>query len=133
MVGSRRGCCVSESFITRAREGRDAARRFWAKQDCLLEGRGADSAYTHRPAPFILDINTRWDDGDSERHIEWTRAFWEAMRPFSAGGVYVNFLGQEGEGRVLEAFGPEKFERLVAVKRTYDPTFFRINRNIPPA
>jgi hypothetical protein len=34
---------------------------------------------------------------------------------------------------VLEAFGPEKFERLVAVKRTYDLTFFRINRNIPPA
>jgi hypothetical protein len=55
------------------------------------------------------------------------------MRPFSAGGVYVNFLGQEGAGRVLEAYGPEKFERLVAVKRTYDPTnFFRINQNIPP-
>jgi hypothetical protein len=56
------------------------------------------------------------------------------MRPFSAGGVYVNFLGQEGAGRVLEASGPEKFERLVAVKRRYDPTnFFRINQNIPPA
>ena len=92
-----------------------------------------DSAYTHRRAPFILNINTRWDDGDAERHVEWTRALWEAMRPFSAGGVYVNFLGQEGAGRVLEAYGPEKYERLVALKREYDPTnFFRINQNIPP-
>lgn len=93
-----------------------------------------DSAYTHRQAPFILNINTRWDDGDAERHIEWTRALWAAMRAFSAGGVYVNFLGQEGADRVLEAYGREKFERLVTVKRKYDPTnFFRVNQNIPPA
>ena len=94
----------------------------------------ADSAYTHRQAPFLLNINTRWDDGNSERHIEWTRALWTAMRPFSGGGVYVNFLGQEGTDRVLEAYGPEKFDRLVALKRKYDPSnFFRINQNIPPA
>jgi hypothetical protein len=56
------------------------------------------------------------------------------MRPFSAGGVYVNFLGQEGSDRVREAYGVEKFERLVALKRKYDPSnVFRINQNIPPA
>jgi FAD/FMN-containing dehydrogenase len=94
----------------------------------------ADSAYTHRQAPLILNINTRWDDGDSERHVEWTRRLWSAMRPFSAGGVYVNFLGQEGSDRVREAYGVEKFERLVALKRKYDPSnFYRINQNIPPA
>ena len=93
----------------------------------------AESAYTHRQAPFILNINTRWDDGDTERHVEWTRALWAAARPYSAGGVYVNFLGQEGADRVLEAYGPEKFARLIALKRTFDPTnFFRINQNIPP-
>jgi FAD/FMN-containing dehydrogenase len=56
------------------------------------------------------------------------------MRLFSAGGVYyVNFLGQEGAERVLAAYGPEKFERLVALKRKYDPTnCFRVNQNIPP-
>jgi FAD/FMN-containing dehydrogenase len=94
----------------------------------------ADSAYTHRAAPFILNINTRWDDGDDERHIAWTRGLWEAMRPFTAGGVYVNFLGQEGASRVLEAYGQEKFDRLVALKRKLDPdNFFRVNQNIPPA
>ena len=55
------------------------------------------------------------------------------MRLFSAGGVYVNFLGQEGAERVREAYGPEKFERLTALKRKFDPTnFLRINQNIPP-
>jgi hypothetical protein len=93
-----------------------------------------ESAYTHRQAPFILNINTRWDDARAERHIEWTRTLWEALRPFSSGGVYVNFLGQEGADRVLEAYGSEKFERLVALKRKYDPSnFFRVNQNVPPA
>ncbi len=93
-----------------------------------------DSAYTHRSAPFILNINTRWDSGDAEEHVNWTRELWSAMRPRSAGGVYVNFLGQEGSERVLEAYGPEKFERLRELKRRYDPdNFFRVNQNIPPA
>ncbi len=76
-----------------------------------------DSAYTHRQAPFILNINTRWEAGDAEGHVAWTRGLWSAMRPHSAGGVYVNFLGQEGSERVLEAYGPEKFERLRQLKR----------------
>jgi FAD/FMN-containing dehydrogenase len=92
-----------------------------------------DSAFTHRRAPFILNINTRWDDGDADRHVAWTRELWSSARPFSAGGVYVNFLGQEGSERVREAYGTHKFERLVALKRKFDPTnFFRINQNIPP-
>jgi FAD/FMN-containing dehydrogenase len=92
-----------------------------------------DSAYTHRKAPFILNINTRWDRGDADEHIAWTRGLWSAMRPQSAGGVYVNFLGQEGPERVLEAYGEEKFKRLSSLKRRYDPTnFFHVNQNIPP-
>ena len=92
-----------------------------------------DSAYTHRKAPFILNINTRWDRGDADEHVAWTRELWSAMRPQSAGGVYVNFLGQEGPERVLEAYGEEKFKRLSSLKRRYDPTnFFHVNQNIPP-
>jgi FAD/FMN-containing dehydrogenase len=92
-----------------------------------------DSAYTHRHAPYILNINSRWADGDGEPHVAWTRDFWSAMRPHSAGGVYVNFLGAEGADRVVEAYGPAKFERLVLLKRKYDPTnLFRVNQNIPP-
>jgi FAD/FMN-containing dehydrogenase len=93
-----------------------------------------DTAYTHRSAPYILNINTRWETGEAEPHIAWTRRFWEDMRPYSAGGVYVNFLGQEGPDRILEAYGRAKYERLTALKDKYDPdNFFRVNQNIPPS
>jgi FAD/FMN-containing dehydrogenase len=58
------------------------------------------------------------------------------MQPFSSGGVYVNYLGQEadeGSQRIREAYGPAKYERLVALKNKYDPkNLFRLNQNIRP-
>lgn len=93
-----------------------------------------DSALSHRNLPFLLNINTRWPLGKaSDAHIEWTRSLFEGMKPFSEGKVYVNFLMDEGQGRVRAAYGPEKYERLVAIKRRYDPdNFFRLNQNVKP-
>jgi FAD/FMN-containing dehydrogenase len=49
-------------------------------------------------------------------------------------GVYVNFLGDEGEMRVRDAYPGDTWSRLAAVKRRYDPSnLFRLNHNIPPA
>jgi FAD/FMN-containing dehydrogenase len=93
-----------------------------------------DTAYSHRGAPFVLNINARWTQPqDADRHVAWTQDLWQAMRPWSAGGVYVNFLGDEGQDRVRAAYGERKYERLVALKNRYDPTnFFRLNQNIQP-
>ena len=64
---------------------------------------------------------------------EWVRNFWSALEPYFT-TVYVNFLMDEGEDRVRQAYGPEKYDRLKTLKRKYDPdNFFRINQNIPPA
>jgi FAD/FMN-containing dehydrogenase len=61
------------------------------------------------------------------------RDFWEAARPYAHGGVYGNGLGDEGADRVREAYGAETYDRLAALKATYDPTnIFRFNQNIPP-
>lgn len=94
-----------------------------------------DSAYAHRAAPFIVNVNSRWAErGDDERHIEWAQSLWSAVRPSSAGGVYVNFLGDEGQDRVRSAYGAATYERLARLKRKYDPeNFFRVNQNIKPA
>ncbi len=94
-----------------------------------------ETAFSHRDAAFALNIQASWlDPRESDKHIRWTRDFWTAMQPFSAGGVYVNFLSEdEGEDRVRAAYGAANYERLVALKNKYDPTnFFRLNQNIKP-
>ena len=93
------------------------------------------TAYGHRDAPFILNINTRWvDPVETDRHVAHTRALWEATLPYTHGGAYVNFLGDEGADRVRAAYGDEKFARLQSLKRRYDPdNVFSLNQNIPPA
>ncbi len=92
------------------------------------------SAFAHRQAPVLMNINSRWaDPGETDRHVEWTRGLWQAIQPFSSGGVYVNFLGDEGEDRVRAAYGPAIYDRLAEIKGRYDPTnFFRMNQNIRP-
>ena len=95
-----------------------------------------DTAFNHRDAAYNLAIISRWVDvSDAERQIAWTRELHDAIRPFTTGGVYVNYLGYgESVDRVREAYGPEKYQRLVALKDKYDPTnFFRQNQNIAPS
>jgi FAD/FMN-containing dehydrogenase len=67
---------------------------------------------------------------DAER--EWARGLWTALAPHHQ-NVYVNFMMEEGEERVRQAYGAQKYDRLKALKRKYDPeNFFRLNQNIPP-
>jgi FAD/FMN-containing dehydrogenase len=64
----------------------------------------------------------------------WGRTYWQAIHPHNPGGGYVNFMSDdEGAGRVKASYG-DNYERLVAVKRRYDPgNFFRVNQNIDPS
>ena len=93
-----------------------------------------DSAFAHRGALFNLAVIARWTDpATAESHTAWARGSSDAMRRFASGGVYVNYLGDEGEDRIRAAYGPEKHARLVALKRQYDPAnLFRMNQNINP-
>ena len=78
----------------------------------------------------------RVGDAGGGRHPHRLGAdFWSAMRPFSSGGTYVNFLTQDAdEERVRAAYGPELYDRLARVKAKYDPgNLFRSNQNIRPA
>ena len=98
---------------------------------------GDETAFNHRDARFNFLIIGIWPDpADHDRHVHWVREFWDAMQPFSSGGVYVNYLGpeaDEGAERVKAAYGPVKYGRLVALKNRYDPTnLFRLNQNIRP-
>jgi FAD/FMN-containing dehydrogenase len=89
------------------------------------------TAFGHRNSAFSIYIFAIWPDpSDHERHVEWARSFHAALRPHM-NGIYVNELGQDE--RVHEAYTPETYARLVAVKNRYDPeNLFRMNQNIKP-
>jgi len=92
-----------------------------------------ETAFAQRDAMFNLAVIARWaDPATAATHTEWAQRTSDAAKAFATGGVYVNYLGTEGADRVRAAYGA-KYDRLVALKRKYDPTnLFRMNQNIQP-
>ena len=92
-------------------------------------------AFGQRKTPWNIHYLSMWaEPGDTDKNVAYTRELSGAMKPWSTGRVYLNFLGDEGQERVESGFGPEKYARLRALKATWDPTnLFRHNQNIPPA
>jgi FAD/FMN-containing dehydrogenase len=94
-----------------------------------------ETAFSQRDAAHNVNINAVWteDDPEADRHIGWARDFFDAMKVHAGERVYLNFLGDEGADRVRQAYGAEQYERLVSLKRRYDPTnFFSLNQNVEP-
>ena len=96
------------------------------------------TAYPSRAGEYLLNIYGFWTDpAEDEERIAWVKGFSTAMDRYAIGGQYVNFLGHDEtdpRSKALAAYGPAKYERLVAVKRKYDPeNLFRVNHNIPPS
>ena len=105
-------------------------------------GRVAEDAtpFPNRSANYWLNIYGFWADAaNDDHHIAWVRALHRASGASSMSGSYVNALTQDGDRKdprqLAEAvYGAEKLERLIALKRKYDPeNLFRLNQNIPPA
>jgi FAD/FMN-containing dehydrogenase len=95
-----------------------------------------DTAFGQRAEGHDVNINAVWLAGDpeAERHVQWARDTYAALEPHGVGRAYVNFLGDEGADRVRAAYGPEKYARLQALKRAYDPeNLLRGNQNIAPS
>ena len=90
------------------------------------------TAFSHRDARYLFHPICMWQrPADDERLIAASRAFCDAMRPFSTGAAYLNFTPED---RVRDAYGAEKYARLVALKDRYDPgNLFRLNQNIAPS
>jgi FAD/FMN-containing dehydrogenase len=101
-----------------------------------INARPADStAYNHRDAKFIFFVISAWHSPeDDDANIAWTRQFAGAIHPFARGDAYVNFLGSDDGDRLKAAYPRETYERLAALKATWDPeNLFQFNHNIPPA
>ncbi len=102
----------------------DGAVQEVAPEDTAWANRGA------RYAQVIVGVSPEAED--AQEITAWCRNYYEALKPHSSGGAYVNFMMEEEEGRIEDSYG-SNFKRLRQVKKKYDPeNFFHINQNITP-
>lgn len=92
-----------------------------------------DTAFPYRGATFAPVIVSAWDGpADDEARIKWVRDYYQALAPHSEAGGYINFMSDDDQARIQDNY-KGNYERLVEVKRTYDPdNLFRHNQNIKP-
>ncbi|MCX4968504.1 FAD-binding oxidoreductase [Streptomyces sp. NBC_00654] len=95
----------------------------------------ADHPLPWRAAPWAVHPFGVWESpDDDERGREWVHRVRDDFRSWASGAVYLNFIGHEGQARVVAGVGTDNYARLAAVKARYDPdNVFRLNHNIEPA
>jgi FAD/FMN-containing dehydrogenase len=105
----------------------------WQMGGAVAGREEGETAFNGRGAGHTFNINGNSKTAEgSEEEREWARDLWTALEPYHT-SVYVNFMMDEGQERVRQAYGPAKYERLRTLKQKYDPdNFFRLNQNIPP-
>jgi FAD/FMN-containing dehydrogenase len=92
------------------------------------------TAFSYREAKWsMVIVGVDPDPANADKITKWTKEYWEAVHPYSLGGAYVNFMMDEGTDRIKATYR-DNYDRLVEIKRKYDPTnFFHVNQNIKPS
>ena len=94
-----------------------------------------ETAFANRDARFTMNAYACWDNpGDDDAHRDWARGVQAACAPFAAGRGYVNFTSEAGStDDVRDTYGATRYDRLLAIKRTWDPdNVFHLNQNVRP-
>jgi FAD/FMN-containing dehydrogenase len=127
---------VAESIVAHL-EASDAAMR--VAQIRVLGGAMARvpadaTAFAHRSSQIMVNVASFYEGPeDRDRRAAWVDEFVGLLRQ-DDNGAYVNFLADEGEERIRAAYPGSTWDRLAAIKATYDPTnLFCRNQNVPPA
>ncbi|MFD1095910.1 FAD-binding oxidoreductase [Salegentibacter chungangensis] len=97
------------------------------------ERKNKDTAWAYRDAKYAgVIVGVDPNPTNAQKITDWCKDYWSGLHPFSAGGAYSNFMMDEGQDRVKASY-KDNYDRLVEVKRKFDPTnFFRLNQNIQP-
>ncbi|MFJ8887239.1 FAD-binding oxidoreductase [Streptomyces sp. NPDC102402] len=95
----------------------------------------ADYPLPWRSSPWAVHPFGVWEnETDDEQGRQWVRRVRGDLVPWASGAVYLNFIGREGQERVVAGFGEDAYERLSRVKARYDPdNVFHLNHNVKPA
>ncbi len=107
---------------------------FYPIDGAVHDVQGDATAFPHRDARWSqVIVGVDAEPSGKDAITRWTRAYSDALRPYTGQAGYLNFLMDEGRSQV-EACHGANFKRLTEIKRAYDPTnFFRVNQNVPPA
>jgi FAD/FMN-containing dehydrogenase len=119
--------------MARVPDGTDGSVSFWAMGRAIAEVPEDATAFTGRDAAFWISAEILWHDQALDGKCrEWARGVMDDIRPFTSVGQYVNDVAEAGQDPA-SIYGAEKYERLVALKRAWDPeNVFRLNQNVRP-
>jgi hypothetical protein len=122
------------SGIERAPKGGDCSYSFWSCGRAIARVDLDATAFPTRDAAFWASAEAMWEDpGSDQEHGDWVRSAMTAITPFTVAGQYVNDVAESGDDVVRSVYGDAKYERLVGLKRAWDPdNVFRFNQNIRP-
>ena len=124
--------CVDH--VRRAPEGGGCSIGAWAWGRAIADVPEDATAFAGREANYWIAAEAVWDDPSlDEAHRAWTRTAMADLDPFMMAARYVNDVAESGEDVVRSVYGDAKYERLVALKRAWDPdNVFRLNQNVRP-
>jgi len=125
--------CVAKLY--EAPKGGDCSFSFWSMGRAIARVDLDATAFPTRDAEFWASAEAMWDEpGMDQEHWEWVRSGMAGITPFAVAGQYVNDVSEPGpEDVVRSVYGDAKYERLVQLKRAWDPdNVFRLNQNIRP-
>ncbi|MGQ1784240.1 MULTISPECIES: FAD-binding oxidoreductase [unclassified Saccharicrinis] len=93
-----------------------------------------DTPWAYRDAKYAgVIVGVDPNPANKDKLTNWTKAYWDALHPYSSGGTYLNFIMDEGQERIKASF-KDNYHRLTKIKHRYDPAnFFSTNQNIVPA
>jgi FAD/FMN-containing dehydrogenase len=125
---------ASAAHGTNVPAGGECSVSYWAMGGAISRVADDDTAFTGRSAGWWVGVETMWDDPALDgSHTSWARRAMGALKPFTTVGQYVNDAVESDVGSVRAIYGNEKYDKLVELKRTYDPdNAFRLNQNIRP-
>jgi FAD/FMN-containing dehydrogenase len=102
-------------------------------EGAITEADADATAFPHRDRSFSFTVAPKWTDPERDtEHVAWARAFHEALEPYAAPGVYVNYMDDDEGDRVRDAYSG-RYDRLVELKNEWDPNnLFSTNQNVEP-
>jgi FAD/FMN-containing dehydrogenase len=108
----------------------------WYQGGAMTRVDPSDTAVGDRSSPILIGAEGNWQQPeDDQANVAWVRGIVSDLSRFPSGGAYVNFPGflEEGEGLLKASYG-DNYERLTALKKTYDPAnLFQGARAVSPA